>query len=157
MKKILFTLAIVICGFGAANAGSSFGQPVAAAGEDEVSAKVLGAFKKEFSAAREISWTIGSNYYQASFVYNDQHVSAYYNTDGELIGLTRNISPVDLPLALQSDLKKNHSEYWISDLFEVANENGTTYYITLEDADSSLVMKSANAKNWDTYKKVKKS
>lgn len=146
MKKIVLTLAIIIGGIGAAFAG-----------EEEVDAKVLGAFKKEFSAARQITWTVASNYFQASFVYNDQHVAAYYNTEGELLGLTRYISPADLPLALQSDLKKNHSEYWISDLFEVSNENGTAYYITLEDADQSLVLKATNGKHWDNYKKVKKS
>lgn len=146
MKKIILTLAIIFCG-----AGATF------AGEDEVDAKVLGAFKKEFSAAKEITWTVASNYYMASFVYNDQHVAAYYSTEGELMGLTRYISPADLPLSLQSDLKKNHSEYWISDLFEVSKESGTAYYITLENADSSLVLKATNGKNWDHYKKVKKS
>lgn len=146
MKKVLLTLAVIIGGIGAAFAG-----------EEEVDAKVLGAFKKEFSSAKQITWTVASNYFQASFVYNDQHVSAYYNTEGELLGLTRYISPADLPLALQSDLKKSHSEYWISDLFEVSNESGTAYYITLEDAETSLVLKASNGKNWDNYKKVKKS
>ena len=128
-----------------------------AAGEEKIDARVLDAFQKEFATAREISWTSGRNYYQASFYYNEQYVSAYYNNEGELIGLTRNISPVDLPLALQSDLKKNHSDYWISNLFEVSNENGTAYYITLEDAENSVVMKSANGKSWENYKKIKKS
>jgi len=146
MKKIMLTLAIVIGSLGAAFAG-----------EEEVNAKVLGAFKKEFSAAKEISWTVTSNYYLASFVYNDQHVAAYYNLDGDLMALTRHISPADLPLALQSDLKRNHSEYWISDLFEVANDNGTAYYITMEDAEATVVLKATNGKNWETYKKVKKS
>lgn len=146
MKKIVLTLAIILGGIGAAFAG-----------EEEVNAKVLGAFKKEFSAAKEITWTVASNYYMASFVYNDQHVSAYYNNEGELMGLTRYISPADLPLSLQSDLKKNHGEYWISDLFEVSKESGTAYYITLENADSSVVLKATNGKSWDHYKKVKKS
>lgn len=127
------------------------------AGEEKVNAKVLGAFKKEFAAAREITWTVSSNYYQASFVYNDRHVSAYYSLEGDLKALTRHISLADLPMALQGDLKKNHSEYWISDLFEVANDNGTSYYITLEDAENSIVLEATNGRDWDAYKKVKKS
>lgn len=146
MKKMMLTLAMIVCSLGAAFAG-----------EEEVNAKVLGAFKNEFSSAKEITWTISTNYYQASFLYNDQHVSAYYSIDGELIGLTRYISPADLPLALQSDLKKNYSQYWISDLFEVANEEGTAYYITLEDADTKKILKANDGKSWYDYKKVKKS
>jgi hypothetical protein len=156
MKKLIVTLVIAVSSFSAAFAGNTFGNPADIKGE-EVSAKVLGAFKKEFSSAKEITWTVASSYYQASFVYNDQHVSAYYNMDGELMGLTRFISPADLPLALQSDLRKNHSEYWISDLFEVANDDGTAYYITLEDADARIVLKATDGKSWDTYKKVKKA
>ena len=156
MKKIILTLAIAISSFSAAFAGNAFAKPRAAKGE-EVSAKVLGVFSKEFTTAKDITWTVASNYYQACFMYNDQYVSAYYSIDGDLMGLTRYISPADLPLALQSDLKKNHSEYWVTDLFEVANDNGTAYYITLEDADQKIVLKAAGGKNWENFKKVKKA
>jgi hypothetical protein len=145
MKKMMLTLAIIVSSLGVAFAG------------EEVNAKVLGAFKNEFKSAKEITWTIAPNYYQASFIYNDQHVAAYYSVEGELLGLTRYISPSDLPLTLQSDLKKNYSDYWISDLFEVANEQGTTYYITVEDADSKKVLKATDGRSWDEFKKVKKS
>ena len=156
MKKIIVTLVIAVSSFSTAFAGNNFGKSTAAKGE-EVSAKVLGVFKKEFTSAKDITWTVASNYFQASFKYNDQYVSAYYSLDGDLMGLTRFISPADLPLALQSDLKKNHSEYWVTDLFEVANDEGTAYYITLEDADHKLVLKATGGKTWQNYKKVKKA
>ncbi len=153
---MMLTLAIVISSVGAAFAGNAFGKPLATDGE-EVNARVLHAFKNEFNAAKDITWTIAQNYYLASFVYNDQHVAAYYSPEGELMGLTRYISPADLPLALQSDLKKNYKDHWVSDLFEVANSDGTAYYITLEDAETKLVLKASNGKSWNGYKKVKKS
>ena len=90
-------------------------------------------------------------------MYNDQYVSAYYSIDGDLMGLTRYISPADLPLVLQSDLKKNYSEFWMTDLFEVAKDDGTAYYITLEDADQKIVLKGTGGKRWENYKKVKKA
>ncbi|MGQ0738946.1 MAG: hypothetical protein ACT4OJ_07810 [Bacteroidota bacterium] len=157
MKKMMLTLAITISSFGAAFAGSVSGRPLTSEGEEEVNARVLYAFKKEFNAAKDIKWTVAQNYYLASFLYNDQHISAYYSTEGELMGMTRYISPADLPLALQSDLKKNYKDYWVSDLFEVANSDGTAYYITLEDAETKLVLKATNGKSWNSYKKVKKS
>ncbi len=156
MKKIIVTLVIAVSSFSAAFAGNAFGKPSTVKGE-EVSARVLGVFHKEFTTAKDITWTVASNYYQASFMYNDQYVSAYYSIDGDLMGMTRFIRPADLPLALQSDLKKNHHEYWVTDLFEVANENGTAYYITLEDADQKIVLKANDGKTWENYKKVKKA
>jgi hypothetical protein len=146
MKKIFLTLAIAISSVGLAFADG-----------EEISAKVLHAFNKEFSAAREITWTVGDTYFQASFIYNNRYISAFYDKGGEMLGLTRYISPDDLPMALQSDLKKNYSVYWISDLFELANENGTAYYITLENADMKMTLKASNGKSWSNYKKVKKA
>lgn len=148
MKKIMLALVLFATGAGSAIAGTNTG---------EVDAKVIHAFTNEFATAKEITWTITEKYYQASFAYNGQYLAAFYNMEGELLGLSRFISPNDLPLALQSDLKRNYNTYWISNLFEVANTSGTTYYITMEDADGSLVLKSDNARDWDNYKKIKKS
>jgi len=156
MKKIILTLMIAAGSFSAAWAGNLINRTGAPEGE-EVNAKVRDAFKKEFTTAKDITWTVASNYYQASFKYHDQYVSAYYSIDGDLLGLTRFISPTDLPLVLQSDLKKNHSEFWVTDLFEVANQDGTSYYITLEDADQKIVLKATDGKSWENYKKVKKA
>lgn len=148
MKKIMLLLGVF-----AVSVSATYANPAS----EEVDARVLNAFKKEFATAKDITWTLAVNYYQASFVYNDRHITAYYNTEGELLGLARFVSPLDLPLSLQSDLKKNYQAYWISNLFEAATSEGTTYYITVEDADQILVLKSDNARDWDQYKKVKKS
>ncbi len=126
------------------------------AGEVEVNPKVLNAFKSEFKTAKEVEWTVGTDYFRATFTYNDKHVYAYYDVNGVLLGLSRFISPDDLPLALQGNLKKNYSDYWISDLFEVANNEGTTYYVTVENADAKMVLKATDGKSWTSYKKNKK-
>ncbi len=144
MKKMMLTLAI------------AFSSIAVFAGEEAVSKKVLNAFKNEFAAVKDVEWTAGTNYYRAAFVYNEKHVFAYYNTEGELLGMTRYISPVDLPLNLQMSLKKKSNGYWISDLFEVAKNDTTSYYITIENADSKMVLVSADGSNWEEFKLVKK-
>jgi hypothetical protein len=146
MKKILVTLAIAMTTL------SSF------AGEVKVSSKALDAFQSEFSTATDVTWTESASFYKAAFVFNGQHVSAFYNLDGELIGTTRNISSLDLPINLQASLKKSYSNYWISDLFEVSNNEGISYYITVENADAKVVLKSASGdSNWKVYKKNAKA
>jgi hypothetical protein len=126
------------------------------ANEEKVSPKVLNAFNTEFTSAQEVQWTATTDYYKASFDMNGVKVSAYYNLDGELMGLTRNISSAQLPVRLQESLKKNYGTYWISDLFEVANNNGTTYYVTLENGEKKVVLTSSNGSEWSKYKKDRK-
>ena len=124
--------------------------------DEKVSPKVLNAFNTEFTNAQEVEWTATGDYYRASFDMNGVKVSAFYNADGELMGLTRNITTAQLPVSLQASLKKNYNGYWISDLFEVAKNNGTSYYATLENGDKKVVLTSANGSDWSTYKKDRK-
>lgn len=144
MKKIIITLAIVVTTMSA----------FAFRGVNE---KVLKSFNSDFKTAREVTWTTGSNYYKATFTYNEKYVFAYYSTEGELLGVSRYLTPADLPVHLQTELKKDYNEYWISDLFEVSKPEGTAYYVTLENADTKLVLKAESSGDWYHYRKVKKS
>jgi hypothetical protein len=119
----------------------------------EVNSVVLNAFKKQFANASDVEWSTGSNYYKASFLYNNNYVYAYYNPEGDFIATTRNISSVNLPMLLQTDLKQKYNNYWISDLYELAKPESTTYYITLENADQKIILKSSGGSDWTLYKK----
>lgn len=143
MKKIILTLAIAISTLGAF------------AGE-EVNPKALASFKNEFASAKEVTWTVTAEYFKAEFTFNGQYVNAFYNADGELMGLTRNITSLELPMNLQASLKKTYEEFWISDLFEITRSNSTGYYITLENADTKIVLKATVGEDWSVYKKAKK-
>lgn len=145
MKKIIIMLAVAISSI------TAF-----ASDNTNVNSNVLTAFNKEFAGVKNVQWTSTSDYYKADFVFNGQNVNAYYKIDGEFIALTRNISSVELPISLQTNLKNNYSSYWISDLFEVSSDEGTSYYITLENADAKQVLKSDGAGKWSSFQKMSK-
>lgn len=144
MKKLILTLAIVAGTF------SAF------AGEVDVTKKILNAFQKEFSTAKDVTWTNAKDHFRACFLYNDRYVFAFYSLEGELLAMSRYISPDALPLTLATSLKKNYSDYWITDLFEVSRNDGTQYVITLEDADTRLILKAGNS-GWYVHERIRKS
>jgi len=124
---------------------------------DIVSPRALKSFATTFSTATEASWTVTENYYRVEFLLNGQTLNAFYNEDGKLIGVSRNISSLQLPIILQTELKKDFPKYWITDLFEMSTDNGAEYYITIEDADTKTVLKSSStSSSWMLYKKLKK-
>ncbi len=143
MKKIIITLAIAISSF------SAFAT-------EPVSPIVLNSFNKEFTGVQNVEWTSTDSYVKATFVYNGQNVAAFYHPNGEIIAVTRNITSLQLPISLQTNLKDQYEGYWISDLFELSNNDGTSYYITLENADSKLVLKSEDNAQWVSFKKTTK-
>lgn len=146
MKKILIIIGLFV------TAGTA-----AFASDEKVSPRAVSSFNAEFTAAQDVQWQTGDKYYRAAFTMNDQRIFAYYSLDGDLMSVARYISSLQLPINLFNDLKKEHSEYWISDLFEVSNSEGLHYYITLETSDTKLMLRSGNGGNWNEYKKTKKT
>lgn len=146
MKKMMLALGLILT----MTAASAF------ADEVKISSRVLESFKKEFSTAQDVSWIAGSNFYRAAFKINEQNIFAYYSLDGELISMARYMSSLQLPINLLTGLKNDYSQYWISDLFEVNNSEGTRYYITLENADATLMLVSNNGGDWKQQNKKRK-
>jgi hypothetical protein len=121
-----------------------------------VSKSVVTSFNRQFSTASNVHWEITDNYIKARFNVNDVVLSAYFNRTGELIAITRFISPNQLPIELQTSLQKIVKKNWVSDLFEIQTEAGTSYYITTENADQIVVLKSEGTNGWQLFQKEKK-
>ena len=87
---------------------------------------------------------------------NGQILSAYYSKSGEFMAVSQNISSVQLQGNLKKSLKKFLTNSWITDLFEVTNFNETSLYITLETADTKLVLRSDNGGKWIVFQRIEK-
>jgi hypothetical protein len=127
-----------------------------AADAPAINKNVISSFNQQFTSAKDVKWNYQVKYVKAEFTMNDMVLFAYFNDNGDLLAVTRFISPNQLPLSLLSNLKKDYDAYWISDLFEIQTENGTSYYATLENADQVVVLKSDGTNGWNTYKREKR-
>ena len=123
----------------------------------EVNQRVIKSFQKEFSHAQNVKWEDTKEFAKATFTLNGQVMFAYFAENGDLLGVTRNIVSGQLPINLLTDLKRNYADFWITDLFEIAAGNETTYYVTMENADVVLVVNSAGTSGWEVYQKNKKT
>jgi len=146
MKRIMMMVVMAL----------TLGTTYAFTGEEPISNRALEAFRTEFNGATEVSWAAGTDSYKVTFTLNDQKLFAFYTTDGEFIAVTRYISSIQLPLNLQTNLKKMSGKYWITDLFELSDRDGTSYYLTLENADTKIVLRSTAGNDWSLYEKNKK-
>lgn len=145
MKKIILAIALVV----------SFSYASLANNKYEVSAQTLAAFNKDFTGATAVSWEQETNYSKASFSLNGNILFAYYSNTGELIATARNITSSQLPIVLLNAIKSQYGSFWISDLFEMASNNSTSYYITLENADEKKILQSSG-NGWETYHSIVK-
>ena len=148
MKFLLATLITVF---------SFTSNPSHATDDVNVSSAVVSTFKSSFKNASDVTWKVTNQYSKADFSLNGQFVSAYYDASANLIAVTRNISSFQLRITLQSKLKESYEDYWISDLFELSDNDGTAYYVTVEDGDSKITLKSSGTNSWNVYQKQRKS
>jgi len=145
MKPILIAVA-----FFASTFTKSF-----AANDPAVQPIVLKSFNTTFANATEVAWSLSQDFYKAQFYLNGQYVTAYYNTDGSIAMLARHIAATSLPMMLQTTLKANYKNQWITDVLEVTGENGLQYYVTVEDADTKVILKGYST-TWSMYQKSRK-
>ncbi|HXB33373.1 MAG TPA: hypothetical protein VNV35_08125 [Puia sp.] len=148
MKKMILSLAAVI----------TMGFSVFANGNDNVvTQQARDAFKKDFATASNIRWEQKNNFLKATFSLNGQILTAYYFSNGDLQAVVRNITSDQLPINLLTSLRKDYTEYWITDLFEISSNGETSYYVSIENSDKKIVLKSDDLSFWDVYSKEKKT
>jgi hypothetical protein len=146
MKQVILSIATVLMMGFSAFAGNN----------DNVNEQAKQSFQKDFATARNISYEQKTDYVKVTFSINDQVLFAYYGNNGELRAVVRNIVSDQLPISLLTDMKRNYGDYWISDLFEIASNDQTSYYITLESKDKTVVLKSEGTSSWNVFSKTKK-
>lgn len=116
---------------------------------------VLKSFQTTFANATEVDWSMSQDLYRAVFFLNGQYITAYYKEDGTLHALTRHIAASNLPMLLQTELKNEHKGKWVSDVLEVTNDGSLHYYVTLENANLQVILKSSST-TWSIYQKIRK-
>lgn len=112
-------------------------------------------FNLMFAKSGNVQWEVVSGFHKVTFVHKGQHLTAYYNNMGEFESVSRNITMNMLPLMLQNALKEKLEASWVSEGFELSGNNGTRYYVTVENADEKTVYYSGSTE-WSLYKRTQK-
>lgn len=148
MKKTILALAVLMTtGLTSAFANKS----------GEINQRAIASFGKDFISAKNASWQQSRDYAKVTFSLNNHVLFAYYNQQGELLAVIRNVLTDQLPIQLLLELKKKCNNHWVTELFEVSTEEQTNYFVTLENSDEKLVLKSVGFDEWMVYHKENKN
>ncbi len=141
MKKFILSIAVLL-----ALTCTSFAKSPAG-----INDRVFASFQKEFNRASEVKWDVTKNYVMATFQLDKEVLFAYYDFQGNMVGLVHHMLTSDLPSDLQKAIRKHYSNYWVSSLFKVTNEEGVSYFIQLKNADETIVLSSDGSNGWHRY------
>ena len=137
MKKII-SLALILVAFAADHAFAQAPTP----------SVVVGSFEQKFANADRPGWTVVKDLYRVDFSLQNQNLIAFFNADGELIASSRNITPMQLPISLNSSLEKHFSHFTVSSLFEVDEHDGICYYAKVRNQKSEILLQSTSNGDW---------
>ena len=90
-----------------------------------VDSKIEKALLKSFAGAKHITWqTIsGEKIHQATFIYNEQRLNAFFDADGTLLATGRSISENTLPLLVSRKISEKFESFDIKDITEYVKGN----------------------------------
>ena len=126
-----------------------------AAGKTGVDPKILSAFQKEFSFAKNVKWEEEGNLTRVNFSLNDQGIVAWYNSNGELITTARNILYHQLPISVMRSLDKEYAGAGIFGIVEISRNEETWYQVQAEKKGKKYLLKANPSGNITLLKKIK--
>lgn len=149
MKKMFFSLAVFTV---------LTGTTLFAAGNDGDNPRAQATFKREFSSARNVSWTALANksIFQASFTVNGERLNAFFNEDGDLLATGRYIETSTLPMLVNQRVSERYGQYNVAEAIELVNGGETSYILTLENGSRKVVAQAYANGSVYVIKKTKK-
>ena len=124
-------------------------------GKTAVDPKILSAFQKEFSFAKNVKWEEEGNLTRVNFSLNDQGIVAWYNSNGELITTARNILYHQLPISVMRSLDKEYAGAGIFGIVEISRNEETWYQVQAEKKGKKYLLKANPSGNITLLKKIK--
>jgi hypothetical protein len=147
MKKMFVMLAAVII------TASAWANPSPAAIENE---KAKEAFRKEFTEAKEVSWTQKEGYYLVSFKLNNDWMLAWYTGDGEMQAVQRSIQTSQMTYLSAKTVEELAANKNLLNVAEISKEGELFYLVKIDDDKCVSVYKIFTSGEYNRISKTKK-
>jgi hypothetical protein len=147
MKKVILAAIVAI-----AIQATAFATP-----NPKVTEKVLKAFTETFNTAQDIQWSELNGIYEARFSYNDIITRVRYDEDGNTLKTIRYYYEQQLPLNVQTNIKKQYNGLKVHSVTEVSVDNMIEYHIVLEDEKTWTMVLGDNMGSLYVEKKLNKA
>ena len=158
MKKIFLTIATIgLLGTSvyAADGGKKTEKTPA------VTYTVQSEFDSTFSEATNVSWTVTSNLQKATFTLNDVKMTAFYNLQGEYLGVTQDVAYSALNAKAKRQIAAKYADYKVGEVIKLTtadndtNSDQTVFFVDLAGKTDELLVRVNTSSDVYFFQKVK--
>jgi len=144
MKKIFITIATIgLLGT------SAFAKVEGKKAEKTVAVAytVKNEFDSTFDDATDVSWTITDNTQKATFTQDNVRKTAFYNLQGEYLGVTQAVDYKTIAAKAQKTIADKYAGYNVGEVIKLqtndanANFDQTVYFVDLKKNDSEVLVR----------------
>jgi len=146
MKKVTFIALMVITIATSAFAG------------DNSSLNFKGAdhFDKTFPHATKVTFEVKRDFTEVNFTWNNLLLQAFFDKQGNLIGVSRQIEVSSLPLSYVMNINREYEGFDIIEAIEFDHaETGMSYFATIVKGDKKYILNIASDGTVSVFKKMK--
>lgn len=124
-----------------------------------ISSSVQAAFNESFAGATDVKWYTDDNKtYTARFTMLSNKVTAFFDSNGELLATSRYLQKDQLPLPLAAKLEKKYPGQEVYCIVEYTSATNPTHYvITFQDENYWTVVKGNASGQVKTHQHFKKA
>jgi hypothetical protein len=158
MKKIFITTAIAALlsvNVFAADGGKKDGGA-------NVSYIALHGFTVDFADATDVTWTVTKNTQKATFMVDGVKKTAFYNLNGEYLGLTQRVDVKAIPAKTMKQIDKQYAGYEIGEVIVYqantdynSNIDATSYFVALKNDKHEVLVRITQQANLEFFQTVK--
>jgi hypothetical protein len=126
-----------------------------------VSYTVENQFDAAFNNAKDVAWTITSNCQKATFTDNGVKKSAFYNLQGEYLGLTQDVTYAVIDPKAKATIADKYKDYSVKQVIELqsipadASFEETNYFVDLKNDNSEVLVRVSSGADVYFFKQVK--
>ena len=126
-----------------------------AADVTNINTNIMKNFTSSFKNATNVLTVAGEDYTKVSFTLEDQKMEAFYDAEGEMIGLSRTIKVENLPVEAKRTFARKYAAYTAKEAIYFEGINESAYFISADNTIDTIVFKITDDNNVSTFKKVK--
>jgi hypothetical protein len=127
-----------------------------ATGESKISYFILNSFAHDFKGATNVVWTSKTGLAEASFILNGRKMDVFYNPNGSIYAVSKNIELNELPVSAKRAFAKKYEGYTVKEAIQFEGTDEESYYISAENEKESVIIKVEQNEQLSIFKKTKK-
>jgi len=143
MKKVILAMVLLVSSFYTTVQADTGKGSAKSPASTYVERQVKYSFMKRFPQAQFAVWQQidGLDLYLVRFLYNEEGMIAYIDSDGSVVATVRSVVRENLPLTVSQELLNQYGDFEVKEVLEMILHDELNYLVTVENGKKRITVR----------------